>query len=37
MQRFEVNAVTDKAAALAQGLFGYTTFDAVQFFGADRV
>jgi anthranilate synthase component 1 len=32
MQRFEVNAVTEKAVALAQGLFGYTTFDAVQFF-----
>ena len=32
MQRFEVNAVQDKAAALAQGLFGYTTFDAEQFF-----
>ncbi|TDX00943.1 anthranilate synthase component I family protein [Dinghuibacter silviterrae] len=32
MQRFEVNAVQDRAAALAQGLFGYTTFDAEQFF-----
>ena len=32
MQRFEVNAVADKAAKLAQGLFGYTTFDAEQFF-----
>lgn len=32
MQRFEVNTVADKAAKLAQGLFGYTTFDAEQFF-----
>jgi anthranilate synthase component I len=32
MQRFEVNAVKDKPATLAQGFFGYTTFDAEQFF-----
>ena len=32
MQRFEVNTLTDKNAKAAQGLFGYTTFDAVQFF-----
>lgn len=32
MNDFEVEKVADKAAAVAQGLFGYTTFDAVQFF-----
>ena len=32
MQRFEVNTVAEKPAAFAQGLFGYTSFDAVQFF-----
>ncbi|MBI2729206.1 MAG: anthranilate synthase component I family protein [Sphingobacteriales bacterium] len=32
MQRFEVNKLTDKAARTAQGLFGYTTYDAIQFF-----
>ncbi len=32
MQRFEPVAVKDKATAFAQGLFGYTTYDAVQFF-----
>lgn len=32
MQRFETNVVADKSAKAAQGLFGYTTFDAVQFF-----
>jgi len=32
MQRFETVAVKDKEAAFAQGLFGYTTYDAVQFF-----
>jgi anthranilate synthase component I len=31
MQRFEVSG-TDKDTACAQGLYGYTTFDAVQFF-----
>src|SRR5688500_7963187 len=32
MNRFEVNANAGKPANIAQGLFGYTTFDAVQFF-----
>lgn len=32
MQRFEVEAEDVKAAAFAQGLYGYFTFDAVQFF-----
>ena len=32
MQRFEVNPVSEKPVKVAQGLFGYTTFDAVQFF-----
>lgn len=32
MQRFEVVASAEKSAAFAQGLFGYTTYDAVQFF-----
>ena len=32
MQHFEVNKVEDKNATIAQGLFGYCTYDAVQFF-----
>lgn len=32
MNNFEVEKVQDKAAAVAQSLFGYTTYDAVQFF-----
>jgi anthranilate synthase component 1 len=32
MQRFEVHPVTEKPVRTAQGLFGYTSFDAVQFF-----
>jgi anthranilate synthase component 1 len=32
MQRFEVKEVAAKPVNVAQGLFGYTTFDAVQFF-----
>lgn len=32
MQRFNVQAATEKPVKTAQGLFGYTTFDAVQFF-----
>jgi anthranilate synthase component 1 len=32
MQRFEVNEVSEKPVKLAQGLLGYTTFDAEQFF-----
>ena len=32
MQSFNVVEATDKAAKMAQGLFGYTSFDAVQFF-----
>lgn len=32
MQRFEMKEVAKKPINIAQGLFGYTTFDAVQFF-----
>src|SRR5258708_7252373 len=32
MQRFEVEAASEKPVKATQGLFGYTTFDAVQFF-----
>ncbi|WP_431214927.1 anthranilate synthase component I family protein [Puia sp. P3] len=32
MQRFEVEAAGERPVRVAQGLFGYTTFDAVQFF-----
>jgi anthranilate synthase component 1 len=32
MQRFEVEPAQEKAVRAVQGLFGYTTFDAVQFF-----
>jgi anthranilate synthase component I len=32
MNRFQVNAAAEKPVKTAQGLFGYTTFDAVQFF-----
>ena len=32
MQRYDVIAGNDKAEKFAQGLFGYTTYDAVQFF-----
>lgn len=32
MQQFEVVPAVPKEAAFAQGLFGYTTYDAVQFF-----
>lgn len=32
MQLFQVNAVDDDHAKIAQGLFGYCTYDAVQFF-----
>ena len=32
MQRFEVDGQTSKPINAAQGLFGYTTYDAVQFF-----
>jgi anthranilate synthase component 1 len=32
MQRFEVAETNDKAMKFAQGLYGYTSFDAVQFF-----
>ena len=32
MQRFEVNPSKEKESRFAQGLYGYTTFDAVQFF-----
>ncbi len=32
MQQFEVNEVDDANVKIAQGLFGYSTYDAVQFF-----
>ncbi|HRH49416.1 MAG TPA: anthranilate synthase component I family protein [Panacibacter sp.] len=32
MNRFEIEATNDKEVKLAQGLYGYTTYDAVQFF-----
>lgn len=32
MQQFDVKQAVPKEAAFAQGLFGYTTYDAVQFF-----
>jgi anthranilate synthase component I len=32
MQRFEIQKGDSKAAGFAQGLYGYTTYDAVQFF-----
>lgn len=32
MQQFNVEETSEKAVAIAQGLFGYSTFDAVQFF-----
>ncbi len=32
MQRFDVAPASEKSVRTAQGLFGYTTFDAVQFF-----
>jgi len=32
MQKFDIRKSADKEARFAQGLFGYTTYDAVQFF-----
>ena len=32
MQQFEVTEADDKAVKIAQGLFGYTTYDTIQFF-----
>src|SRR5947199_4605446 len=32
MQKFQVNVIDDKQAKTAQGLYGYCTYDAVQFF-----
>ena len=32
MQRFMINAISEKPVHVGQGLFGYSTFDAVQFF-----
>ena len=37
MQRFETNQTDDKAAKFAQGLYGYTTYDAVQFFDSVKI
>jgi anthranilate synthase component I len=37
MQRFEVESTDPKLAQFAQGLFGYFTFDAVQFFETIRL
>lgn len=36
MQRFELAPSTDPSARFAQGLYGYTTYDAVQFFDSIR-
>ncbi len=32
MQRFQIKEVAKKPVSIAQGLFGYTTYDAIQFF-----
>jgi anthranilate synthase component 1 len=37
MQRFSIEPSTEKEAAFAQGLYGYTAFDAVQFFDTIRL
>jgi anthranilate synthase component I len=37
MQRFEIEPSSEKPARAVQGLFGYTTFDAVQFFDTIRL
>ncbi len=37
MQQFEVTETDNKAVKIAQGLFGYTSFDAVQFFETIRL
>src|SRR5579859_6538773 len=37
MQRFEVAPAAERPVRAAQGLFGYTTFDAVQFFDTIRL
>jgi anthranilate synthase component I len=37
MQRFEIKEVAAKPANTAQGLFGYTTYDAVQFFDSIKL
>lgn len=37
MNRFETAETTDKAAKFAQGLYGYTTYDAVQFFDSVKL
>ncbi len=37
MQKFEVKKTETKEARFAQGLFGYTTYDAVQFFETVRL
>jgi anthranilate synthase component 1 len=36
MQRFDVEKINDKSVRAVQGLFGYTTYDAVQFFETIR-
>lgn len=37
MQRFEISGAVPKPVNAAQGLFGYTTYDAVQFFESIRL
>jgi anthranilate synthase component 1 len=37
MQRFDVTAATERPVKAIQGLFGYTAFDAVQFFDTIRL
>ena len=37
MQRFQVNEIAKKPVSIAQGLFGYTTYDAIQFFDSIKL
>ncbi|MDQ6758152.1 MAG: anthranilate synthase component I family protein [Bacteroidota bacterium] len=37
MQRFKINKAVEKPVNIAQGLFGYTTYDAVQFFDSIKL
>ncbi|WP_462250181.1 anthranilate synthase component I family protein [Ferruginibacter sp.] len=37
MNRFEIEPTTQKQVNIAQGLFGYTTYDAVQFFDSVKL
>ncbi len=37
MQRFQVKEIAKKPVSIAQGLFGYTTYDAIQFFDSIKL